>query len=70
MCRRNAQMLFLVKFHAFTLSFNFSFLFVDVCWLDNKVKVLFDRFSYQLKNTALDGMDQLEFGPVNYVKWL
>ena len=39
---------FLVKLHAFKLSFIFSFLFVDVCWLDDKVKVLFGKSSYRL----------------------
>ena len=49
MCRRNTQMLFLlVKLHAFTLSSNVSFLFIDVCWLNDKVKVLFGKFSYRL----------------------
>ena len=42
-------MLFLlVKLHAFTLSSNVSFLFIDVCWLNDKVKVLFGKFSYRL----------------------
>ena len=49
MCRRNTQMLFfLVKLHAFKLSSISSFLFVDVCWLDDKVNVLFGKFSYRL----------------------
>ena len=38
----------LVKLHAFKLSSIFSFLFVDVCWLDDKVKILFGKFSYRL----------------------
>ena len=50
-CRRNTQKLFLlVKLHAFTLSsnINVSFLFIDVRWLNDKVKVLFGKFSYRL----------------------
>ena len=39
---------FLVKLHAFKVSSIFSFLFVDVCWLDDKGKVLFGLFSYRL----------------------
>ena len=40
------MLFFLVKLHAFKLSSIFSYLFVDVCWLGDKVKVLFGKFSY------------------------
>ena len=59
---------FLVKLHAFKSSSIFFFLFVDVCWLDDKVKILCGKFSYRLQKTALDGIDLLEIGPVNACK--
>ena len=70
MCRRNTQMLFLlVKLHAFTLSSNVSFIFIDVCWLNDKVKVLLGSSVFNYKTQlALDGMDLLEIGPLDACK--
>ena len=45
MCRRNTPMLFFGQVACLQTLFHFSFLFVDVCWLDDKVKVLFGKFS-------------------------
>ena len=64
MCRRNNKC-FVWSGCMPSNSLPFSFLFVDVCWLDDKVKVLFGMFSYRLYNTGLDGTDLLKIGPVN-----
>ena len=42
----------------------FSFLFVDVCWLNDKVKICLVSSVIDYK-TAIDGMDLPENSPVN-----
>ena len=43
-CLQTLFHFFLAKLHAFKLSSSFFFPFVGVCWLDDKVKVLFGKF--------------------------
>ena len=65
MCRRNTQNAFcFIRVASLQTIFHFSFLFFDICWLDDKVRVLFGKFSYSLQNTALDGMVWLGIGLV------
>ena len=48
-CRRNTQMFFFFgQVACLQTLFHFFLSFVDLCWLDDKVKVLFGKSSYRL----------------------